>query len=94
MRQHAGQHRQALISIHQRRTEYRSAAEHRTDTRHDFSLVTLGQTIVQVHVGTVEERVTFTDHRDVTAGVEMRGQLLAGRIVEIADHLLIRQRRR
>ncbi|MOA06970.1 hypothetical protein D3C78_1266410 [compost metagenome] len=92
MRQHTGQHRQALIAIHQRRAKHRRTAKHRAHTRHHFGLITLGQAIMQVHVGAVEERVALTDHRDIATGVQMRGEFLAGGVVEVADHLLVGQR--
>ena len=48
---------------------------------------------MQVHVGTVEERVALADHRHVAAGVQVRGQLFGGGVVEIADDGLVAQRR-
>ncbi|MNH32533.1 hypothetical protein D3C79_929880 [compost metagenome] len=48
---------------------------------------------MQVHVGTVEERIPLTDNRDITSGIQVGGNLKARCVVEIADDLLIGQRR-
>ena len=50
----------------------------RAERRHagdDLGRVAVGEPLVQVHVGAVEERVALAQHRDVAAGVEVRGEL-------------------
>ena len=92
-RQYAGEHAQALVAVHQRGAEHRGAAEHGAHAGHHFHLIAVGQTVVQVHVGAVEERVALADHRHVLAGVQQPGDLLGAGVVEVGDHILVGERR-
>ncbi|MCY1540427.1 hypothetical protein D9M68_760660 [compost metagenome] len=91
-RQHPGEHREALVAVHQGHAEHRRAAQHGADARYHFHLVAARQAVVQVHVGAVEEGVAFADHRHVAAGFQVLGHLLGGGVVEVADDGLVGQR--
>ena len=90
-RQHAGQHRQALVAIDQRRAQHRRAAQHRADAGDDFGRIARPP---GGRAGTCRSRRRTGRPR---RSPPRRGRhpdasatLLAGCIVEIADHLLRR----
>ena len=88
-RQGAGQHGEHLVALHQRLPEGGRRRADRGDPRDDLGRVAVGQPLVHVHVGAVEERVALGEHDDVAAGVEVGGQALRGGGVELVDRALV-----
>ena len=61
-RQRAGQHGEHLVALDQRPAERRRRRAHRGHAGHDLGRVAVGQPLVHVHVGAVEERVALGEH--------------------------------
>ncbi|MCO5578378.1 hypothetical protein L7F22_032219 [Adiantum nelumboides] len=87
--QRARQHGEHLVALHQWLTDRRGGTADRRHARYDLGPVAVGQPLVHVHVGAVEERVALGEEDDVAAGVEVRGQPGGGRGVELVDRALV-----
>ena len=84
LRQRGGQHHEHVVALRDRRAGRRPAAGHAGHAGDDLGRIARRQPHVQMHVGAVEQRIALADHRDGAAGVEMRGDVAAARVVEVA----------
>src|SRR5215467_999325 len=86
----AGNHREHVITLRNWRPDCRPASRHSTHAGDDFCLKTACQAHVEVHVGTVEERVTLADHGDEKAIVEVRCKFASSLVIKRANDVAIR----
>ena len=87
--QRAGQYRQHLVAGRQRNTDRRRGRADRRHTRHDHRVETVGQSSVHVHIGAIEQGVTLSEQRNITAGVQMRGDPIGGLGVEVLHRAVV-----
>ena len=73
----AGQDGQNIVALHQRQAGLRPAAGHGGDAGDHLGRKARGKPHMQVHVGAVEQRIAFAQHRHRAARIEMRGDRAA-----------------
>src|SRR5262249_35673897 len=81
--------REHIIALRNRSAGCRPAPRHATHPGDDFGTEAERQAHVEVHVGTVEQRIALAYHGDEAAIVEMRGHLARRVVVERADDVAV-----
>ncbi len=89
LRKRAGKHREHVVALRHRCSDRRPASGHSTHARNDLGAKAVCQAHVQVHVGTIEQRVALTDHRHQATIIEIGGHVTCGGVVERADGIAI-----
>ena len=88
-RQGAGQDGEDLVPLAQRPSEYGGRRADRGHAGDDLARVPVGQPLVHVHVGAVEQRIALGQYDDVAARVEMRGEPRGAVGVEVVHRALV-----